>query len=52
MYHAHARLSCPSVLNLEWRIPNPAYVGRCDGGHAVSVSATQAPNQIVVFSKI
>lgn len=37
---------------LERRIPNPAYPGRCDGGQVVFLSATQAPHQIVVFSKI
>lgn len=38
--------------NLERRIPNPAYPGRCDGGQVVFLSATQAPHQIVVFSKV
>ena len=37
---------------LEQQIPNPAYPGRCDGGQVVFLSATQAPHQIVVFSKI
>lgn len=47
-------LGFPALIsyNLERWIPNPTYVGRCDGGHAVSVSATQALNQVVVFSKI
>lgn len=37
---------------MERLIPNPAYPDRRDGGQVVFLSATQAPHQIVVFSKI